>query len=89
MGPLVDKSQFERVMAFIAGAKEQGIEILAGGARKGDKGQFIQPTAFLNPDTNSNIYREEIFGPVLSIKTFKTEQEAIEMANSTVYGLSG
>ena len=49
---------------------------------------FIEPTIFLNPDNKNTIYTDEIFGPVLSLKTFKTEEEAIELANDTSYGLA-
>ena len=59
----------------------------AGGQRKGDKGTFVQPTVILNPDVKSKVYTDEIFGPVISVKTFKTEEEALDMANDTTYGL--
>ncbi|KAK0857495.1 hypothetical protein LTS02_010149 [Friedmanniomyces endolithicus] len=78
-GPLADKAQFERVMGFLNDGKAEGVQFLAGGARKGDKGTFVQPT--------SKVYTDEIFGPVISVKTFKTEEEALEMANDTTYGL--
>ena len=88
LGPLADKAQFERVMSFLEMGKSSGAEIITGGIRKGDKGCFIEPTIFLNPDNKAKIYTDEIFGPVLSVKTFKTEEEAIEMANDTTYGLA-
>jgi aldehyde dehydrogenase (NAD+) len=86
-GPLADQKQFDRVMSFLEGAKSEGIQVLTGGDRLGDKGQFVQPTVLLNPDVNSKVYTDEIFGPVISIRTFKTEDEAIELANNTTYGL--
>ncbi|KAK1018027.1 hypothetical protein LTR54_001873 [Friedmanniomyces endolithicus] len=86
-GPLADKAQFERVMGFLNDGKAEGVQFLAGGARKGDKGTFVQPTVILNPDLKSKVYTDEIFGPVISVKTFKTEEEALEMANDTTYGL--
>ena len=86
-GPLADKKQFERVMSFLQSAKDDGVQILVGGERKGTKGTFVQPTVFLNPDVKSKVYTDEIFGPVISIKTFKDEAEAIELANATTYGL--
>jgi aldehyde dehydrogenase (NAD+) len=91
LGPLADKQQFDRVMSFLEEGKKEGagMEVLTGGNRKGDKGMFVEPTIILNPDLKSKIYTDEIFGPVLTIKTFKTEDEAIEMANNTSYGLSG
>jgi aldehyde dehydrogenase (NAD+) len=88
LGPLADKAQYDRVMSFLEAGKSSGAEILTGGVRKGDKGCFIEPTIFLNPDSKATIYTDEIFGPVLSVKTFKTEEEAIEMANDTSYGLA-
>jgi aldehyde dehydrogenase (NAD+) len=62
---------------------------VTGGVRKGDKSNFIEPTIFLNPPTESTIYKEEIFGPVLVLKTFATEKEEVELANDTNYGLAG
>ena len=75
-------------MSFLESGKSSGAEIITGGTKKGDKGCFIEPTIYLNPDNTSTIYTDEIFGPVLTIKTFKTEDEAIEMANNTLYGLA-
>jgi len=90
LGPIADKVQFDRVMSFIeSGKKESGAELVTGGEKLGDKGLFIQPTIFANAKEDSKIYREEIFGPVLNIKTFETEEEAIKLANDTSYGLAG
>ncbi|EGY16163.1 aldehyde dehydrogenase [Verticillium dahliae VdLs.17] len=86
-GPVVDKSQFDRIMGYIEKGK-QSAELVTGGKRKGSKGCFIEPTLFVNPTSDSPIWKEEIFGPVLTVKTFKTEKEAIELANDTVYGLA-
>ncbi|PVH86395.1 putative aldehyde dehydrogenase [Cadophora sp. DSE1049] len=86
-GPMADEAQFNRVMSYINLGKEFSAPVI-GGNRKGDKGFFIEPTLFVNPDRKGKIFNEEIFGPVLSIVTFKTEEEAIEMANDTVTGLS-
>ncbi|KAM0724131.1 hypothetical protein Q7P37_000012 [Cladosporium fusiforme] len=86
-GPLADKKQFDRVMQFLDEGKKSGVEVLVGGERKGDKGTFVQPTVFLNPDVKSKVYVDEIFGPVISVKTFRTEDEAIALANDTSYGL--
>lgn len=88
LGPLADKQQLDRVTSFIEKGKKTA-KLITGGARKGDKGCFIEPTIFLNPALDSPIYKEEIFGPVLVVKTFKTEEEVIEMANDTTYGLVG
>src|SRR5436305_2242527 len=87
LGPLADKKQFDRVMGFLEEGKKDHVEVLVGGVRKGEKGQFVEPTVLLNPDGKSKVYNEEIFGPVVVLRTFKTEEEAIEMANDTSYGL--
>lgn len=86
-GPLADKKQFDRVMGFLQGARDEGVQVLVGGERQGDKGAFVKPTVFLNPDLKSKVYTDEIFGPVISVRTFKDEDEAIKLANDTTYGL--
>ena len=86
-GPVVDQQQFQRVMSYIKKGKASA-ELLTGGSRIGNQGTFIQPTIFLNPSKDSSIWTEEIFGPVLTVKTFRTEEEAIELANDTEYGLA-
>jgi len=87
MGPLADVKQFERVMEYLEIGKKEA-QLVTGGGRKGKDGYYIQPTIFLNPKEDARIYREEIFGPAIAIKTFSTEEEAIRMANDTEYGLS-
>lgn len=87
-GPVADEKQFKTVMNYIDIGKKMGAPIIGGG-RKGDKGFFIDPTIFLNPDKESAIYKEEIFGPVLNIVEFETEEEVLDLANDTVTGLSG
>jgi len=86
VGPVVDQKQFDRVMGFIEQGKKEA-ELITGGERNGSDGLFIQPTLFLNPSKEATIYKQEIFGPVMMIKTFKSEEEAIEMANDTEFGL--
>ncbi|KAL2694908.1 hypothetical protein Neosp_001497 [[Neocosmospora] mangrovei] len=88
LGPMVDKAQLDRVTEFIEGAKAEGIEILAGGEPRSGPGHFVSPTLFLNPSLDSRIYKEEVFGPVLVVRTFKTEDEVVGLANDTPYGLS-
>lgn len=90
LGPLADKLQYDRVMSYIeSGKTESGAELIVGGEKiEGHKGFFIQPTIFMNAKDDAKIYREEIFGPVLNIKTFETEEEAVKLANDTSYGLS-
>ncbi|ORY07155.1 aldehyde dehydrogenase domain-containing protein [Clohesyomyces aquaticus] len=87
LGPLADNKQMGRVLGFIEAGKSEA-KLLVGGSRSGDKGAFVEPTIFLNPGQDTQIYREEVFGPVLTVLTFETEEEAIKMANDTSYGLS-
>ena len=87
-GPLVNKTQFEKVLGYIQSGLEEGAQVEAGGERHGDKGYFIQPTVFSGVEDQMKIAREEIFGPVQSILTFKTLDEAIRRANNTNYGLA-
>lgn len=86
-GPLADGKQFERVMEYLDIGKKEA-SLVTGGTRKGNSGFYVEPTIFLNPSDDARIYREEIFGPVITIRTFKTEEEGIRMANDTDYGLS-
>jgi betaine-aldehyde dehydrogenase len=93
MGPLVSQEHMEKVLRYIEIGKDEGAEIACGGKRittggKGD-GFFIEPTVFVNVKPDMRIVQEEIFGPVVVIQKFKDEQEAIELANGTDYGLAG
>ena len=90
LGPLVSASQRERVLGFIRQGLEEGAELIAGGPDKPafDKGYFVHPTV-LRVKPNDTLAREEIFGPVLVILTYDTEEEAIRIANDTIYGLGG
>lgn len=89
LGPMADKAQRDRVYEYIDGAKAEGLEVLVGGEKMKQTGYYAKPTVFLNPDVNSRVYKEEIFGPVLVVRTFKTEDEVLHLANDTEYGLSG
>ncbi|KEF51436.1 uncharacterized protein A1O9_12585 [Exophiala aquamarina CBS 119918] len=86
-GPVVDKLQFDRIMSYIEKGKTSA-KLLTGGSRIGERGCFVEPTIFVDPEPGSAVYEEEIFGPVLVVKTFKTEEEAIQLANGTIYGLA-
>ena len=88
LGPLADEAQFKRVMRFIERGKQQA-QLAVGGKRIGDCGYFIEPTVFINPLMDAEIYTDEVFGPVSVVKIFKTEEEVIENANDTQYGLMG
>jgi len=75
-------------MGFINEGKNGGAKLHLGGERHGDKGFFIKPTIFTDCNLDMKITHEEIFGPVATIIKFKTEEEVIEMANNTTYGLA-
>ena len=90
IGPLVNEKQFLRVQNYIKKGVEEGAEILVGGlgAPQGlEEGYFTKPTIFVNVKNSMTIAREEIFGPVLSVITYKTEDEAVKIANDSTYGL--
>lgn len=87
VGPLADEGQFQRVLSFVEQARSEGIQVLAGGQRHGTQGYHVQPTIVVDPPRSSSVYREEIFGPVLCVLRFKTDQEAIANANELAYGL--
>ena len=89
-GPQVTKAQYDKVLAYIESGKSEGAILATGGEPQKDrngKGFFIAPTVFTGVKDSMKIYREEIFGPFVVISSFKTEDEAIERANDTTYGL--
>lgn len=90
LGPIVTQKQYERVQRYIAIGIEEGAELLTGGLGRPaglEAGYFVRPTVFAGVTPAMTIAREEIFGPVLSILSYETEQEAIAIANDTPYGL--
>lgn len=92
LGPLVSEMQRERVRSFIQKGIEEGAELLVGGAEApGDLpvGYYVKPTVFGRVTPDMTIAREEIFGPVLSILTYRDEDDAVRIANDSVYGLGG
>ncbi|XP_077237898.1 aminoaldehyde dehydrogenase 2, peroxisomal-like [Tasmannia lanceolata] len=91
LGPVVSEGQYNKVLKFISTAKSEGATVLCGGGRPQHlkKGFFIEPTIITDVDTSMQIWRDEVFGPVLCVKTFTDEDEAIELANDTRYGLAG
>ncbi|MGG3882857.1 aldehyde dehydrogenase family protein [Brevibacillus panacihumi] len=93
MGPLISKEHMERVLAYIQLGRDEGAQLLCGGNRLTDRGRgngyFVEPTIFAVDRQDLRIVQEEIFGPVLVVQKFTTEQEAIRLANSTKYGLAG
>src|SRR3954453_4612390 len=90
LGPLVSKAQRDRVASYIEKGKSEGARVVTGGnAQPKDKGYFVEPTVFADVTTDMTIAQEEIFGPVLSILKYRDEDEALEIANDSVYGLAG
>tara|TARA_Y100000590_G_C15109967_1_gene784509 strand:- start:13 stop:585 length:573 start_codon:yes stop_codon:yes gene_type:complete len=90
IGPVVSKVQFDKIQNLIKSGIEEGATLIAGGPDRPDelkKGYFIKPTIFTNVSNDMRIAKEEIFGPVLSIIPFETEEEAITITNDTSYGL--
>jgi aldehyde dehydrogenase (NAD+) len=87
-GPLISQKQLTRVLGFIDEGKTEGVEVAAGGYRLDRKGYFVHPTVLTNVDTNMRLYRQEIFGPVVTILPFDDEDEAVALANDTTYGLA-
>jgi len=88
MGPVAKKAQFDRVNRYIQLGIDQGATLLAGGVSNPDKGFFVRPTIFANARNDMAIARDEIFGPVGTVITFDSEEEAIALANDSSYGLA-
>ena len=91
MGPIISKRQLERVKSYVDIGKAEGARLLAGGNIRTDKGTgfFIEPTCFVDVTNDMRIAQEEIFGPVLVVIPFEDEDDAVRIANDSVYGLGG
>jgi acyl-CoA reductase-like NAD-dependent aldehyde dehydrogenase len=92
LGPLVSEAQRERVRGYIKKGQDEGARIVTGGADAPEgleQGYFVRPTVFSDVTTDMTIAQEEIFGPVLSILPYDDEDEAVRIANDTIYGLAG
>jgi aldehyde dehydrogenase (NAD+) len=92
IGPLANKNQFEKVQRLISRGIEEGATVVTGGGGRPEgltKGYYVRPTIFANVNNSMTIAREEIFGPVLVMIPYETEDQAIQIANDTPYGLSG
>jgi aldehyde dehydrogenase (NAD+) len=92
MGPVVSEVQFNKIQGLIEKGIEEGAKVVCGGPGRPDgidKGYFIRPTVFSEANNDMTISREEIFGPVLTMIPYDSEEEAIEIANDTAYGLAG
>ncbi|EKM59608.1 uncharacterized protein PHACADRAFT_250213 [Phanerochaete carnosa HHB-10118-sp] len=86
-GPVVSKVQYDKIWSYIEAGKQQGAQCILGGEKRSGKGYYVDPTIFTNITPDMKIVQEEIFGPVLSVGRFSTEDEGIKLANSTTYGL--
>ena len=89
LGPMTMKAQYDKVLSYIARGRQEGLRLLTGGGRPSgaNHGWFIEPTIFDDVPVESALWREEIFGPVLCIRTFDSEAEAIALANDCDFGL--
>lgn len=88
MGPLINQGQFDKVMAYIEGAKSEGARLVCGGARAPQNGLYVQPTVFADVTDGMTLAQEEVFGPVMAVLDFETEEEAVSRANDTQFGLA-
>lgn len=89
IGPLVTEEHYNKVTSYFEIAIKDGATVAAGGVKIGDEGYFVRPTLFTNATNQMRIAQEEIFGPVLTSIPFSTEEEALNIANDTDYGLTG
>ena len=91
IGPVISETQYNKIQGLIKKGIDEGANLIAGGPGKPDgfkDGYYVKPTVFADVNNNMEIARTEIFGPVLSVIPFETEEEAIEIANDTPYGLT-
>ncbi len=91
IGPVISETQYNKIQTLIKKGIDEGAKLVAGGPGKPqglNKGYFVKPTVFADVNNNMEVARTEIFGPVLSVMSFETEEEAIEIANDTPYGLT-
>ncbi|SET59961.1 5-carboxymethyl-2-hydroxymuconate semialdehyde dehydrogenase [Oceanobacillus limi] len=90
LGPLIDRGHFQKVTSYIELAKEEGCEVIQGSvSQELEKGNFVPPTLLLNARNDMKVCQDEIFGPVMAVIEFETEEEVIDMANDVDYGLAG
>ena len=87
-GPQVSQDQWENIMNYIAIGQSEGAKLVCGGKKFGNTGYFVEPTIFVDIKDDMVISREEIFGPVVTIASFKTEDDVIRRANNSKYGLA-
>jgi aldehyde dehydrogenase (NAD+) len=91
MGPLVSKVQRERVLGYIARGLAEGATAVIGGGRPAhlERGWYVEPTVLVDVQPDHTVAQEEIFGPVLSVLTYRDDDDAVAIANNSIYGLSG
>jgi aldehyde dehydrogenase (NAD+) len=92
IGPVISETQFNKIQGLIQAGIDEGAKLIAGGVGRPDnleKGYYVKPTVFSGVNNSMTVAREEIFGPVLTMLPYDTEDEAIAMANDTPYGLAG
>jgi acyl-CoA reductase-like NAD-dependent aldehyde dehydrogenase len=88
MGPLVSDRQLDRVTGYVERGTDDGATLITGGHRVDGPGYFMEPTVLTDVDPGSELWREEIFGPVVCATPFESVEDAVEMANDSVYGLA-
>ena len=90
IGPMIEQAHFDKVKGFLDGATAEGARLVHGGRVRSDLGSgwYIEPTIFDAVTPSMRLFREEVFGPVLAVTTFETEDEAIRLANDSAYGLA-
>ncbi|HSH57591.1 MAG TPA: aldehyde dehydrogenase family protein, partial [Halomonas sp.] len=89
IGPLVEQVHFEKVRSFLDSAREEGARLAYGGTTPDiGSGWFVEPTIFDGVTPTMRLFKEEVFGPILAVTTFETEEEALALANDTAYGLA-
>jgi aldehyde dehydrogenase (NAD+) len=91
IGPVVNQTQFDKIQGLIQQGIDEGAELVTGGTGRPDHlttGYYVKPTVFANVDNNMTIAREEIFGPVVTILGYDSEDQAVEIANDSEYGLA-
>jgi betaine-aldehyde dehydrogenase len=89
LGPVTTKTQHQKVLSYIAEGRVSRLKLVCGGGKPDaiDHGWFVAPTIFADVPSQSRLWREEIFGPVLCVQTFEREEEAVALANDTEFGL--
>ena len=91
LGPLVNAKQYQQVMQAIRQGQADGVQLLSGGQRPAHlpQGYYVEPTIFVDVPLEHPLWTDEIFGPVVAIRAFQHEQEAIQLANNSIFGLAG